>query len=275
MHANVHRGVHTLSASAATDAFEAARERVRRFLNARSTREIVFIRGTTESINLVAQSFVRRAGAAGRRDPDHAPRAPRQHRALADGLRRDRRRAQGRADRPSRRGRPRRARRRSSAERTRLVAIAHVSNALGTVLPVRQIVALAHARGVPVLLDGAQAVPHFARRRAGARLRLLRVLRPQALRPDRHRRAVRARGAARVDAAVAGRRRHDPVGQLRRAPPTTSCRTSSRRARRTSRARSASPRPSTTSTASASGASPPGSRSCSRTRPRGSPRSTA
>jgi cysteine desulfurase/selenocysteine lyase len=58
MHANVHRGVHTLS-QRATDAFEAARERVRRFLNARSTREIVFTRGTTESINLVAQSFVR------------------------------------------------------------------------------------------------------------------------------------------------------------------------------------------------------------------------
>jgi cysteine desulfurase / selenocysteine lyase len=93
--------------------------------------------------------------------------------------------------------------------RTRLAAFAHVSNALGTVLPVREMVAAARERGIVTLIDGAQAVPHQAVD-VRARLRLLRVLRPQAVRADRHRRALRPRGAAGGHAALAGRRRHDP-----------------------------------------------------------------
>jgi len=160
MHANVHRGVHTLS-QRATDAFEAARERVRRFLNARSAREIIFTRGTTESINLVAQSFVRARARPGDEIvithlEHHANIVPWQMACAATGAVLkvapiDRR---GEVDLDALRA--------LLSQRTLLVAVAHVSNALGTVLPVREIVALAHARGVPVLLDGAQAVPHFA-----------------------------------------------------------------------------------------------------------------
>jgi cysteine desulfurase / selenocysteine lyase len=160
LHANVHRGVHTLS-QRATDAFEAARERVRRFLNARSAREIVFTRGTTESINLVANAFVRpRAGPGAEilitHLEHHANIVPWQMACAATGATLkvapiDRR---GEVDMDALRA--------LLSDRTLLVAVAHVSNALGTVLPVREIVALAHARGVPVLLDGAQAVPHFA-----------------------------------------------------------------------------------------------------------------
>ncbi len=160
MHANVHRGVHTLS-QRATDAFEAARERVRRFLNARSTREIVFTRGTTESINLVAQSFVRPRARPGDEIlithlEHHANIVPWQMACAATG-------AMLKVAPIDRRGEvDMEAFRSLLSARTLLVATAHVSNALGTVLPVREIVALAHARGVPVLLDGAQAVPHFA-----------------------------------------------------------------------------------------------------------------
>ncbi len=160
MHANVHRGVHTLS-QRATDAFEAARERVRRFVNARSTREIVFTRGTTESINLVAQSFVRPRAKPGDEIlithlEHHANIVPWQMACAATG-------AVLRVAPINRRGEVEmEAFRALLSERTLLVAVAHVSNALGTVLPVAEIVALAHARGVPVLLDGAQAVPHFA-----------------------------------------------------------------------------------------------------------------
>lgn len=157
-HANVHRGVHTLS-QIATDAFESARERVRRFLNARSTREIVFVRGTTEAINLVAQSW----GHSHLRPGDevlitalehHANIVPWQLACAAVGARLvvapiDER-GQLRFDEFQAR----------LSERTRIVAVAHVSNALGTVLPVEEIVAAAKARGIPVLLDGAQAIAH-------------------------------------------------------------------------------------------------------------------
>jgi cysteine desulfurase / selenocysteine lyase len=160
MHANVHRGVHTLS-QRATDAFEAARERVRRFVNARSTREIVFTRGTTESINLVANSFLRPRVRPGDEVlithlEHHANIVPWQMVCAATG-------AQLKVAPIDRRGEvDLDALAALLSSRTRLVSVAHVSNALGTVLPVRDIVALAHARGVPVLLDGAQAVPHFA-----------------------------------------------------------------------------------------------------------------
>ena len=158
LHSNVHRGVHTLS-QLATDAFEAARERVRRFLSAASTREIVFVRGTTEAINLVAQSW----GRSRLRPGDeilisalehHANIVPWQMAAAATGARLvvapiDARGQLREDEFESLLG-----------ERTRLVAIAHVSNALGTILPVQHIVAAAHRRGIPVLLDGAQAVAH-------------------------------------------------------------------------------------------------------------------
>jgi cysteine desulfurase/selenocysteine lyase len=158
-HANVHRGVHTLS-QRATDAFEGARERVRRFLNARSTREIIFTRGTTESINLVAQSYARPHLQPGdeilvTRLEHHANIVPWQLVCEATGARvvvvsiNDR----GEVD-------PEDVRRLLSP-RTRLLGIAHVSNALGTILPVAEMIAIAHAAGVPVLVDGAQAVPHL------------------------------------------------------------------------------------------------------------------
>lgn len=158
VNANVHRGVHFLSQQA-TELHEAARETVRRFINARSTREIVFTRGTTESINLVASSFV-----AGQMKPGdevivsqmehHSNIVPWQLQAERSGivirvipiddcgeLMED-------------------ALEQLFTPRTKLVSVAHVSNVLGTVNPVERIVARAHAHGVPVLVDGAQAVPH-------------------------------------------------------------------------------------------------------------------
>lgn len=158
LHANVHRGVHTLS-QAATDAFEGARERVRRFLNARRTKEIVFTRGTTEAINLVAQSFARPRLGPGDEIlvtwlEHHANIVPWQLACAATG-------ATLRVAPIDERGELRFDEFQALlSPRTKLVATAHVSNALGTVLPVREIVAAAHARGIPVLLDGAQAVAH-------------------------------------------------------------------------------------------------------------------
>ncbi len=157
-HANVHRGVHALS-QAATAAYEGARERVRRFINARSTREIIFVRGTTEGINLVAQAYARPRFKAGDEIlitalEHHANIVPWQMVCEASGC--------------SLRVAP--INRRGELEleeflkllgpRTRLVAVAHVSNALGTVLPLKRIIEAAHAHGAVVLVDGAQAVPH-------------------------------------------------------------------------------------------------------------------
>ncbi|HEV7985911.1 MAG TPA: cysteine desulfurase [Steroidobacteraceae bacterium] len=158
MHANVHRGVHTMS-QWATDAYERARETVRRFINARSTREIVFVRGTTEAINLVANSW----GRGHLREGDeilithlehHANIVPWQMVCAATGarLRAAPITPAGELDLDGFK--------QLIGERTRLIAIAHVSNALGTLLPVQDIVRLAHARGIPVLVDGAQAIPH-------------------------------------------------------------------------------------------------------------------
>jgi cysteine desulfurase/selenocysteine lyase len=158
-HTNVHRGVSTLSQQA-TDHYEAAREKVRAFIGAKSAKEIVWTRGTTEAINLVAQTFGRMAVQAGDEIllsamEHHANIVPWQMLAqekgatikvipmtdagelildsLDDLL----------------------------TERTRLLGVVHVSNVLGTVNPVKEIIARAHAKGVPVLVDGAQAVPHL------------------------------------------------------------------------------------------------------------------
>ena len=160
VNANVHRGVHFLSQQA-TELHEAARETVRRFINARSTNEIVFTRGTTESINLLASSF----GEACMTEGDEIIVSTMEHHSniVPWQLLRERRGIVIRVIPMSDDGRllPDEYERLFN-ERTRLVCVAHVSNVLGTVNPVRQMIATAHAHGVPVLVDGAQSVPHMA-----------------------------------------------------------------------------------------------------------------
>jgi cysteine desulfurase / selenocysteine lyase len=157
-HANVHRGVHALS-QAATAAFEGARERVRRFVNARSSREIIFVRGTTEAINLVAQAYARPRFGAGDEIlitalEHHANIVPWQMVCEQTG-------STLKVAPINRRGELEVEEfLRLLSPRTRLVALAHVSNALGTVLPLGQLIEAAHAHGAVVLVDGAQAVPH-------------------------------------------------------------------------------------------------------------------
>ncbi|MGE5094779.1 MAG: SufS family cysteine desulfurase [Betaproteobacteria bacterium] len=157
--ANVHRGVHELS-QRATDRYEAARATVQRFLNAESAREIVFVRGTTEAINLVAQSFARP-----RLGPEddivisalehHSNIVPWQLVCAATG-------ASLRVIPVDDAGELRlEMLDKLIGPRTRLVAVTHVSNAIGTVAPLQHIIAFAHERKVPVLVDGAQAVSHL------------------------------------------------------------------------------------------------------------------
>jgi cysteine desulfurase / selenocysteine lyase len=157
--ANVHRGVHLLS-ERATEAYEGARARIQRFINAGHSREIVFVRGTTEGINLVAQTFGRRTVEAGDEIlitalEHHSNIVPWQMLCEERGavLRVVPIDDAGEVDGE--------AYERLLNERTRLVAFAHVSNALGTVLPVRHMIAQAHERGAVVLIDGAQAVSHL------------------------------------------------------------------------------------------------------------------
>jgi len=157
--ANVHRGVHYLSEKA-TDAYERARTRIQRFLNAADPGEIVFVRGTTEGINLVAACYGRQRVGAGDEVivsglEHHSNIVPWQMLCAEKGavLRVVPLDDHGDIILESYE--------RLLGPRTRLVAMAHVSNALGTVNPVKQIIALAHAQGVPVLLDGAQAAPHL------------------------------------------------------------------------------------------------------------------
>jgi cysteine desulfurase/selenocysteine lyase len=157
---NVHRGVHYLSETA-TDLYEQSRERVRSFINAADAREIVFVRGTTEAVNLACQAF----GRARLGEGDEIVISAMEHHSnivpwqMLCGEKKARLRVIPMNDRgellldelPG-----------LLTARTRLVAVGHVSNALGTVNPVREITALAHERGVPVLVDGAQAVPHMS-----------------------------------------------------------------------------------------------------------------
>ena len=157
-HANVHRGVHTLS-QRATDAFEGARGKVARFINARSDREIIFTRGTTEAINLVTQSWGRSRLGPGdevliSHMEHHANIVPWQMVCAQTGatLRVIPMTMEGELDMEAARA--------LVGPNTRILAVGHVSNALGTVNPVADLVALARSRDVPVLLDGAQAVPH-------------------------------------------------------------------------------------------------------------------
>ena len=159
VNANVHRGVHFLSQQA-TELHEASRETVRRFINARSTNEIIFTRGTTESINLLASSFAESQMQAGDEVivstmEHHSDIVPWQLQAAKKGivikvipmndkgeLLQDEYKA-------------------LFSEKTKLVCVMHVSNVLGTVNPVKEMIAEAHAHGVPVLVDGAQSVPHM------------------------------------------------------------------------------------------------------------------
>jgi cysteine desulfurase/selenocysteine lyase len=155
---NIHRGVHALSQQA-TDAYEKARVRIQKYLNAKSSREVVFVRGATEALNLVAQSF----GRPRLRPGDEIVVSAMEHHSnivpwqlaceqtgavlkvapmndAGEFLFEEFEKLLG--------------------MRTRIVAVTHVSNALGTILPVKRIIEAAHARGVPVVLDGAQAIPH-------------------------------------------------------------------------------------------------------------------
>jgi cysteine desulfurase/selenocysteine lyase len=158
--ANIHRGVHHLS-QRATDDYESARETVRAFLNAAHTHEIIFVRGTTEGINLVAQSFGRANVHSGDEIlitalEHHSNIVPWQILCGETG-------AKLRVAPINDRGELILDEfQRLLTPRTKLVAVAHVSNALGTINPIREIVDMAHAQNVPVLVDGAQAVPHIA-----------------------------------------------------------------------------------------------------------------
>jgi cysteine desulfurase/selenocysteine lyase len=158
-HTNVHRGVSTLSQEA-TDRFEEAREKVRAFINAPSARQIIWTRGTTESINLVAQTFGRQQVHAGDEIllsamEHHSNIVPWQLLAEERGARlkvipmndAGELILDGLED--------------LLTERTRILGVTQVSNVLGTISPVKEIIRRAHAKGVPVLVDGAQAVPHL------------------------------------------------------------------------------------------------------------------
>ena len=157
--ANIHRGVHQLS-ERSTQSYEAARGKVQRFLNAANTREIVFVSGATEGINLVAQTFGRKNVGAGDEVvisamEHHSNIVPWQMLCEEKG-------AVLRVVPINDRGEMEFEQfEKLLNHRTRLVAVSHVSNALGTINPVREIVKTAHGRNIPVLIDGAQAVPHM------------------------------------------------------------------------------------------------------------------
>ncbi len=156
---NIHRGVHYLS-ERATRAFEAARETVRRFLNAPDHREVIFTRGTTESVNLVAHSYGRTMIGPGdevliSEMEHHSNIVPWQMVCQEKGARLrvipindDGEMLMEEYDK-------------LLTEKTKIVSVVHVSNVLGTINPVKEIIRLAHARGIPVMIDGAQAVPHM------------------------------------------------------------------------------------------------------------------
>lgn len=159
VNANVHRGVHTLSQEA-TDAHEAARRRVQQFIGAASPSEIIFTRGTTEAINLVASSF----GDEFLHDGDEVILTVMEHHAdiVPWQLLQRRRKIKLRVVPINERGELQLdVYKQLFNERTRLVGVAQVSNVLGTINPVREMIAYAHSQGVPVLVDGAQAIPHL------------------------------------------------------------------------------------------------------------------
>ena len=160
VNSNVHRGVHWLSQQA-TELHESARETLRKFINAKSTNEIIFTRGTTESINLVASSFVEGFMNAGdevivSEMEHHSNIVPWQLQMARKGI------ALKVAPIDDEGNLDMETFKKLFSERTKLVSIAHVSNVLGTVNPIDEIIQFAHSQGVPVLVDGAQSAPHFA-----------------------------------------------------------------------------------------------------------------
>ncbi len=159
VNANVHRGVHFLSQEA-TRLHENSRETARRFLNARQAREVIFTRGTTEAINLVASSYTDACMEPGDEVilsvmEHHSNIVPWQLMAARKGIAIQVVPVNDRGELILE------AYEKLFSDRTRLVSLAHVSNVLGTINPVKEIIATAHARGVPVMLDGAQAAPHL------------------------------------------------------------------------------------------------------------------
>ncbi|MDH6306447.1 cysteine desulfurase/selenocysteine lyase [Parabacteroides sp. PF5-5] len=158
VNANIHRGVHFLS-QAATEAHEEARKTIQRFLNARSSNEIIFTRGTTESINLIASSFTDAFMEEGdeviiSEMEHHSNIVPWQIQAARKGI-------SLKVIPITEKGELCMDTYRSLfSERTKLVSVAHISNVLGTINPVKEVIEIAHQHDVPVLLDGAQAVPH-------------------------------------------------------------------------------------------------------------------
>ena len=157
---NVHRGVHTLGTKA-TDAYELAREKVRKFINARSTEEVVFTRGTTTSLNMIAYGYARIFLKPGDEIvisimEHHSNLIPWQQAAKATGatLKYFPLQSDGTLSLEDIK--------QTITEKTKIVAITHVSNVLGTVNPIKDIVRIAHEKGAIVVVDGAQAAPHFA-----------------------------------------------------------------------------------------------------------------
>ena len=160
VNANVHRGVHWMSQQA-TDLHEAARETVRKFINARSTTEIVFTRGTTESLNLVASSFVEGCMKEG----DEVIVSTMEHHSniVPWQLQEQRKGIVLKVIPMTDEGELQLEEyEKLFTERTKLVSVTQVSNVLGTVNPVKEMIRIAHEHGVPVVVDGAQSVPHFA-----------------------------------------------------------------------------------------------------------------
>ena len=194
-YANVHRGVYTIAAEA-TEAYEAARDKVAAFVNARSRRECLFVRNSTEGLNLVAYSYGNAHCGPGdvivcSEMEHHSNMVPWQLLANRTGasLRYIGVTDDGRLDLDQ-------LAEIEQVGRVKLVAVVHQSNSLGTLNPVREICDWAHERDAIVVVDGAQSAPHRAVDVQAARLRLLRVLGPQAARAERRRRALGPRGAA-------------------------------------------------------------------------------
>ncbi len=159
-YSNIHRGVHTLS-QRATDQYEQARDKVKNFINAASEKEVIFVRGTTEAINLIAQTFGR--ANIGKNDEilitameHHSNIVPWQMLCQQTGaiLKVAPINKQGELIYEEFEA--------LISDKTKLVSVVHMSNALGTVNPVKKIIAAAHAKNIPILLDGAQAIPHMS-----------------------------------------------------------------------------------------------------------------
>ena len=212
--ANIHRGVHELS-QRSTAAYEETRAKAKRFLNARSKDQLIFVRGTTEGINLVSNSWGRPNVKAG----DEIIISAMEHHSniVPWQLLCDEKDAKLRVIPMNERGELLMEEYEKLLNpRTRMVAVTHVSNALGTINPVKQIIDMAHAAGAVTLIDGAQAAPHITGGPAGARRRFLHLQRPQGGRPHRHRHPLRPQVAAQRHASLSGRRRHDQSGHFRK-----------------------------------------------------------